>query len=221
MRARAFTIVELLVVIAVVALLVGLVLPSLSRARESARGVACLSNLRQAMLLCRAYADENRGRTPTLGVPYETPPNWGLVIQSMAGLAGSTREELFRERSVLVCASASAAYGGGMTRTYAMNATGHAGQPGDPDNYDAGPVSIRLDQVDRPEATPIFVDSARSANTPTPSRTASVLDFRQARHVGEWLGRWHPRGGGFNAGMADGSASRVEQPAAHWVRPLP
>jgi prepilin-type N-terminal cleavage/methylation domain-containing protein len=46
MRRRAFTLVEMLVAVGLLALLVALLLPSASRAREKARGVQCMSNLR-------------------------------------------------------------------------------------------------------------------------------------------------------------------------------
>lgn len=64
MARRAFTLVELLVVIGVVALLLSILLPTLSKARQSAQRAACLSNQRQAFTALRLYADNNAGVAP-------------------------------------------------------------------------------------------------------------------------------------------------------------
>jgi prepilin-type N-terminal cleavage/methylation domain-containing protein/prepilin-type processing-associated H-X9-DG protein len=59
-RLRGFTLVELLVVIAIIGLLVALVLPAISRARESARAASCQNNLRQFGIGLHIFADRDR-----------------------------------------------------------------------------------------------------------------------------------------------------------------
>ena len=61
---RAFTIVELLIVIGVIGVLVALLLPVLGRARESARRAGCISNLRQVHQTVQQYAFNHRGAVP-------------------------------------------------------------------------------------------------------------------------------------------------------------
>ncbi len=64
-RARSgFTLVELLVVIGIIAVLVALLLPALSAAREASRTTHCLSNLRQIGMTLSMYAIENKGLLP-------------------------------------------------------------------------------------------------------------------------------------------------------------
>jgi prepilin-type processing-associated H-X9-DG protein/prepilin-type N-terminal cleavage/methylation domain-containing protein len=82
---RAFTLVELLVVIGVIALLIAILLPSLSRARDSAKGVACLSNLRQMATAAQAYANEFGGSYPiayysATDTQFDYAYNWDFTL---------------------------------------------------------------------------------------------------------------------------------------------
>ena len=54
---RAFTLIELLIVIAIIAILAGILVPALHSAKKKARQSLCLSNLRQLAQGCRMYQD--------------------------------------------------------------------------------------------------------------------------------------------------------------------
>lgn len=230
-RRRAFTLVELLVVIAVIAVLVALLLPALAHARETGGAVKCLSNLRQLFIACRAYADENRGWGPALGEPYLALPNWALVVQRAWRQDGATPDQLYATDSVLVCPRTAARYGRAMTRTYAANATGLAGAPGDRASFDdpALPAHARFDKIITPAGTPLAFDSLvatpATGGAPPATRTASVLDLRSAAHRATRLGdpgmRVHAARRKFQRAMYDGSAAAQDEVPGGWLTPLP
>lgn len=63
-RAAGFTLIELLVVVAIIAVLAGLLLPTLGRAKEGGRRSHCINNLRQIGLAIQMYRDDNSDRSP-------------------------------------------------------------------------------------------------------------------------------------------------------------
>jgi prepilin-type N-terminal cleavage/methylation domain-containing protein/prepilin-type processing-associated H-X9-DG protein len=71
-RRGGFTLIELLVVIAIIAILAGLLLPSLTNAKLKAQGMQCMNNNRQLMLAWRMYVDESQECLPnSKGGPYQ------------------------------------------------------------------------------------------------------------------------------------------------------
>src|SRR5437868_360804 len=86
---RGFTLIELLVVIAIIAILAGILLPSLGKAKAKGQGIACLNNLRQLTLCWTLYTDDNEGNLP----PNKVTGVFGEASSADSWITGNARED--------------------------------------------------------------------------------------------------------------------------------
>ena len=93
-RAAGFTLIELLVVISIIAILASLAIPTVSRALDSGKGAACLSNLHQIGISAVGYGADHEMVMPGAGGS-KTDPTWARSLASYIKVDPSKRATIF------------------------------------------------------------------------------------------------------------------------------
>ncbi len=193
---HAFTLIELLVVIAIIAVLAAMLVPVLSRGKESARGVQCLSQMRQLGVAVCLYADDNRDEFPRSqhsAFAHGVLP-WERSIAPLLGSSTTLWTNLLK--SVYHCPSdrRSGPWSYGFNVYFEL---------GPDDDYAGKPQTWRkTTQVPRPTATVLFAENNSAADHIMPQFWTSVAD---AEDVAQ---RRHGRRANYM--FADGHASALE-----------
>ena len=117
---KGFTLIELLVVISIIALLMSILMPAMSRVKDQARKVMCVNNLRQWGITCSAYAQDNNYQ---ITAEYDQ----AIWVYALKPYMGYSDEKTRKKEDVIFCPMASKP----------RNDPGGAAGPG----YGLGPLS--------------------------------------------------------------------------------
>ncbi len=226
-----FTLIELMVVIAIIAILASMLLPSLSRGRDLAKSIACVGNLKQLGLCGMSYMDAYNDYLPT-GQSHNDPKTYKTYVYDFLKLQGDPRSYTAVvaaspwKKTIFNCPSNNYPDYGATNYSYGLNDFIH-----DPTfNYDWSDFSQRkLSSCPFPSKTMFFADNGASVTSasfttaaiPTKGFLASLLNANARKLAGvsaavesstvvsPYLQMRHSGGAMLNILWLDGHAART------------
>jgi prepilin-type processing-associated H-X9-DG protein len=186
--------IELLVVVAIIAILAAMLLPALSQAREKARATLCLNNLRQLALAVNMYCQDYDGYF--LKSSGATTANWYSILNGgQGGIVYIRHAGYGKKKPPFFCPSNPADYKSGSAgwTNYAIN---------------SNLIGTKISRIRKRMA--LFIDSK--------GRTGSTWYSNSgARYSNPWVNTYPVHGDGVNVSFVDGSAEWFRV----WPRPSP
>lgn len=205
LRRCGFTLIEVLVVIAIIAILAALLLPALKGAKDRAKGIGCVNNIKQLTLAMGLYADENQDRLVNNHGIQETlirKQNWANNVEDWLTSDGNTNLSTLTDGKlspylslstpVFKCPSdTSVAENGPRIRSFSLNSM--VGDPGELTN----------------KFNPQLVQFFKVSDIPNPSQIYVFLDEHpDTINDGFFMNRWDEyRWGNLPASYHNGAAN--------------
>lgn len=188
-KSRGFTLVELLVSIAIIAIMGAILIPVVGHIRNKVDNATCINNMRQLGLAVTMFAQENNGQLPLSIQPDQSDPesmiSWQILMMRQLEVPFAKHGDT----SVFICPSHSHTYPVEAYRTYAINLTGDSPTSNAPN----------LMTLSTPSKTALLVESKHESNG------AGYVSLSRSVNGGSGQHRLEARHDGMmNMFMADG-----------------